>query len=62
MARPPKDPSLRMDTDLRIPLTADQKKLIAEAAAADQSDVASWVRPLLLGFAQKRVEKKKREK
>jgi hypothetical protein len=58
MARPPKDPAERKDVDVRIPMTAEQKKIIAEAAAADQSDVATWARPLLLGFAQERINKR----
>jgi len=40
-----------MDVDLRIPLTAEQKRLIAKAAMAEQSDIASWVRPILLKAA-----------
>jgi uncharacterized protein (DUF1778 family) len=55
MARPRKEPRLRKDADLRIPLTAEQKELIAQAAALDQSDMAAWVRPLLIQAAQLRV-------
>jgi hypothetical protein len=55
MARPRKDPGLRKDVDLRIPLTIEQKKLIAAAASLDQIDMAAWVRPLLLQAAQMRV-------
>jgi uncharacterized protein (DUF1778 family) len=57
MARPPKDPALRMDVDLRIPVTADQKARIAEAAAAEQSDVAAWIRRVALGAADRRIAK-----
>jgi len=57
MARPPKDPSERKSVDLRIPLTEDQKKLVAKAASADQADVAAWVRPIVLLAAQKRLAK-----
>lgn len=56
MARPPKDPSLRMDSDLRIPMTADQKRMVYDAATADESDVAAWVRPVLLKAAKDRLE------
>jgi uncharacterized protein (DUF1778 family) len=56
MARPKKDPLLRMDVDLRIPVTNDQKALIAQAAAAEQSDIAAWVRPILLRAAQERIK------
>jgi uncharacterized protein (DUF1778 family) len=57
MARPPKDPSERKSVDLRIPLTEEQKKLVAEAASADQEDVAAWVRPILLRAAENRLSK-----
>jgi uncharacterized protein (DUF1778 family) len=62
MARPKKDPSLRMDVDLRIPVTPEQKTLIAEAAAADQSDMAAWVRPILLGAAQRKLAKQPKQR
>lgn len=62
MARPPKDPALRMDQDLRIPVTADQKKLIVDAAAADQTDMTAWIRPIVLRAAQKRLKQRKRAK
>ncbi|MGD0389279.1 MAG: hypothetical protein ABSC42_10020 [Tepidisphaeraceae bacterium] len=57
MARPPKDPSERKNVDLRIPLTEDQKKLVSEAASADDADVAAWVRPIVLRAASKRLAK-----
>jgi hypothetical protein len=60
MARPPKDPSERKSVDLRIPLTEEQKKLVSEAASADQADVAAWVRPIVLMAAQRRLSKKKK--
>jgi uncharacterized protein (DUF1778 family) len=62
MARPLKDPSLKMDVDLRVPVTADQKTMIYEAAKADQLDVAAWVRPILLDAARSRLEKVKTAK
>jgi uncharacterized protein (DUF1778 family) len=62
MARPPKDPSDRKSVDLRIPLTEDQKKLISEAASADQADVAAWVRPIVLMAAQRRLSKSPKKK
>jgi uncharacterized protein (DUF1778 family) len=55
VARPKKEAKLRKDVDLRIPLTADQKQLIAHAASLDQADMAAWVRPLLIQAAQMRV-------
>jgi uncharacterized protein (DUF1778 family) len=57
MARPPKDPAKRMDVDLRIPVTVDQKALIVKAAEMDQSDVAAWVRRILIRLAQRQVGK-----
>jgi hypothetical protein len=53
--RPPKDPSLRMDTDLRIPITAEQKMLIAKAAAKDGEDMAAWIRPIIVRAAQNKL-------
>jgi len=62
MARPKKDPSLRMDVDLRIPVTAEQKQLIYDAASADQADVAAWIRPILLKAAEDRLKRDRRAK
>lgn len=59
MARPPKDSRLRKDVDLRIPLTAEQKQLIVEAAAFAESDVATWLRPIILQAASEKVAKAK---
>lgn len=55
MARPLKSPAMKMGVDLRIPMTAAQKRLVFEAAASDQSDVATWVRPILVRAAQDRL-------
>jgi hypothetical protein len=55
MARPPKDKRLLMNVYLRIPLTADQKRLVEEAARLDFSDVTPWVRALLVRAASERV-------
>jgi hypothetical protein len=60
MARPKKDARLRMSEDLRIPLTGDQKKLISKAAGLDQSDMAAWVRPLLIEAAKTRLLREER--
>jgi hypothetical protein len=54
MARPPKEPRLRMNTDLRIPVTADQKRLIAEAVSDEPGGLAAWARQVLLEAAQER--------
>jgi len=57
MARPPKDKKDRKDVDLRIPVTAEQKKIIVEAAGLDQMDMAGWARMLLLKAANQRIKK-----
>jgi uncharacterized protein (DUF1778 family) len=62
MARPKKDARLRKDADLRIPVTADQKRLISQAASIDGSDMAAWIRPLLLEAAKNRLDAKKRKR
>jgi len=59
MARPPKDPALRMDFDLRIPVTATQKKLITQAARAAGSDMTTWLRPIILQAAKRALGEKK---
>jgi hypothetical protein len=59
MARPPKDARLRKDADLRIPLTVEQKRLIVEAAALAESDMATWLRPIILQAASEKVAKAK---
>lgn len=59
MARPKKDPKLRMDVDLRIPVNADQKSLIVQAAEIAQSDMAAWARQILLIAAKKEIGKQR---
>jgi uncharacterized protein (DUF1778 family) len=49
--RPPKPKSERKEVDLRIPVTWDQKDLIAQAAKANGEDMAGWARPILLNAA-----------
>jgi len=44
-----------MDTDLRIPLTSEQKALIDEATKDEPEGKAAWARALLLEAARKRV-------
>ena len=50
-----------MDTDLRIPLTSEQKELIDEATRDEPEGKAAWARTILLAAAKKRVEKASRE-
>jgi uncharacterized protein (DUF1778 family) len=56
VGRPPKEKGSRKDVDLRIPVTADQKELVAEAAKVMGMDMAAWARPILIDAAQKLVQ------
>jgi hypothetical protein len=58
--RPPKDPRLRMDTDIRIPVTAEQKELISQAASGEAEGLAAWARAVLLNAARKKLGKVKK--
>jgi hypothetical protein len=62
MARPFKDKKDRKDVDLRIPVTADQKLRVMEAARLDQLDMAEWARALLLRAADQRLKKEEARK
>jgi hypothetical protein len=55
MPRPPKDGRLRMDTDLRIPVTSEQKVMILEAISDLPEGMAAWARSVLLEAARKRL-------
>jgi hypothetical protein len=44
-----------MDTDLRIPLTSEQKSLIVEATRDEAEGMAAWARAILLQAARSRV-------
>jgi len=48
-----------MDTDLRIPVTAEQKQLIAEALRDEPAGLAAWAREVLLDAAKERIDKRK---
>jgi len=56
MGRPPKKRTERKDVDLRIPVTADQKELVARAAELQGSDMAAWARPILLSAAKRLLD------
>lgn len=56
MGRPPKDKALLMNIPLRIMLTADQKRVIEEAAKLDGLDMTAWARPILIRLAQQKIE------
>jgi hypothetical protein len=58
MARPPKEPRLRMTTDLRIPVTAEQKAIISDAIADEPDGFAAWARRILLAAAQDRLDRR----
>lgn len=51
--RPPKEPGQRMNVPLKIMLTQAQHDLIRQAA--QDRDVSSWARPILLQAARKSV-------
>jgi len=55
MARPPKKPELRMDRDLRIPVTEDQRALVVRAAETAGKDMAAWAREVLLKAAKRKA-------
>jgi hypothetical protein len=55
MGRPRKEDRLRMDTDIRIPVTAEQKRLLAEAVADDPGGLAAWARQVLIQAARARL-------
>jgi hypothetical protein len=57
-ARPRKDPKFRMGTDIRIPMTEDQKRLIAQATSDEPDGMAAWARAILLEAATKKLDKK----
>jgi hypothetical protein len=58
MARPPKDPKLRMNVDLRIPVTPEQKQEIMKATEAEPAGFAAWAREVLLQAARKKAKSK----
>jgi hypothetical protein len=55
MGRPRKYGELRMDTDLRVPLTTEQKTLLDDATADAPEGKAEWARSLLLAAAKRRI-------
>jgi len=55
MARPRKEGHLRMDRDIRIPVTSEQKALLTEATADEPEGLAAWVRAVVLDAAKRKV-------
>lgn len=62
MARPAKPSHLRMDTDLRIPVTVEQKNRIIAAIGDDPGGLAAWAREVLLRAAEARIAGTKPQK
>lgn len=56
MARPPKNPQNRLTFDLRIRLTESMKRLVQDAANADEMEVSTWVRKVIIDAARAVVE------
>ena len=48
-----------MDTDLRIPLTSEQKQLIVEAVKDEPEGMAAWARAILLDAAKRKLARSK---
>jgi hypothetical protein len=51
-----------METDLRIPVTVEQKKAIADAVSDEPAGMAAWARSVLLKAARKKHSTKGRIK
>ena len=58
MGRPLKDPRLRMNTDVRVPVTDEQKQLLLDATADEPAGLAAWARMVLLEAASRKVAKR----
>ena len=48
-----------MDTDLRIPLTSEQKAVINEVTKDEPEGMAAWARAILLDAAKRRLARSK---
>jgi len=61
--RPKKPPKLKMDSDLRIPVTTAQKQLIAKAVATtERGEIASWARGILVRAAEDLINDNRKRK
>lgn len=60
MGRPRKAGRLRMDTDLRIPVTSDQKQIVQKATADEPEGMAAWVRRVILSAADEKLAQAER--
>lgn len=54
--RPPKDPEDRKTSDIKIPLTDEEKELIKSAAGIDDTKPVTWARNILIRAAKYRVK------
>jgi hypothetical protein len=52
MGRPKKDPRQLKNTDVRIPVTLEQKAKILQASIILQAETASWIRDLAVNYAE----------
>jgi hypothetical protein len=59
MGRPKKPDSDRMDSELRIRLTAEDRQTLDDAAKKAGQETSTWARDALLSLAQKKVKKQK---
>ena len=47
-----------MTTDLRIPVTGEQKSVIAKATSDEPAGMAAWARTILLEAAKRKLARK----
>ena len=53
---------MRMGTDIRIPMTEDQKAVITDAVRDEPQGMAAWARAVLLDAAKRKTTKSERGK
>jgi hypothetical protein len=54
--RPPKPAEERRTDAMKLPMSADEKRLIEQAAQADEAKPVTWAREALLRAAKRRVK------
>ena len=62
MGRPRKYGELPMDTDLKIPVTSEQRTLIQKATADESEGMAAWARAILLAAANRKLARQESKK
>jgi uncharacterized protein (DUF1778 family) len=60
MARPPKSPDKLRSKDLRVRLTPEEHRAVADAADLDGGEISDWVRPIIIEAARAALAKKQR--